>query len=143
MPAWRAAEATAPTAGTLIGHAANVNNQAANWDGNAPTFAAPTGQTLRAYVWTNSNGGGSLALASTVNTALGGLSPADITVTPVSVSGTLPVHPGNTATASFPTNFTRNTLHSADWTYGVSGTTLAGAAAGSYSQTTLYTATAL
>ena len=129
---------SAPTGATLTGHTTAVSNQAANWDGStAPTFAAPAGQTLRASAWTNSSGGGSLALATTVNTALPGVTPAAITVAPVVVSGTLPVHPANTTTAAFPTNFARNIVHAADWTYGVS------AAAGSYSQTTVYTATAL
>lgn len=133
---------TAPTAATLGGLAGDTSNAAADWDGTLPTFTAPTTQTLRAYAWTNSAGGGQLGMTTTVNTILGGITPADITVTAVGVSGALPAHPANTAGTTVG-SFARNVLHSADWTYGISAATLAGAAAGSYEQQTVYTATAL
>lgn len=122
---------------------ANGSNLASGWDGTAPVFTAPTAQTLTAYAWTNSSGGGQLGLSTTVNTAVGGLSAASVAVTATAVAGTLPAHPATTTTnANFGT-FTRNVLHSATWAYSVSAATLAAAAGGTYSQTTTYTATSL
>lgn len=123
--------------------AGNGNSLASGWDGTAPTFTAPATQSLTAYAWTNSTGGGQLGLATVVNTALGGMSSSSITVAATAGSGALPAHPGTTAdNANFGT-FTRNTVHTATWAYGVSAATLAAAAAGTYSQTTTYTATSL
>lgn len=133
----------APTSATLAALTGDTSNAAANWDGTAPTFSAPTGQTVRAYAWTNSAGGGQLGLASVVNTALTGIDPAAITVDATGVNGAMPAHPANTATnANFGT-FTRNTLHAADWTYSVDATALNAASAGTYEQVTTYTASAL
>lgn len=117
---------------------------ASGWDGaTAPTFTAPTAQSLVASAWTNSTGGGQLGLATVVNTALAGLSPASITVTPTAGAGALPAHPANTATnANFGT-FARNVVHSASWAYSVSAVALGAADPGSYSQETTYTATSL
>lgn len=123
--------------------AGNGNGLASGWNGTAPAFGAPTAQSLTAYTWTNSTGGGQLGLSTAVNTALAGITPADITVTPTAVAGTMPTHPANTTTnANFGT-FARNTVHSATWAYSVSSATLAAAAAGAYSQTITYTATTL
>lgn len=136
---------SAPTAATLTGLAANVSNQAANWDGTtAPTFAAPTGQALAASAWTNSRGGGSVAMVSTAaggNTATG-ITPANITVT-ASASPAGFTHPANTGSAAFTGTFAKNTVLTSNWTYGIAAATLNAAGAGTYTQTTVYTATAL
>lgn len=134
---------SAPTGATLAALSGDSSNTAANWNAAAPTFTAPTAQNLTATVWTNSAGGGSLAVSSSVTSALGGLSPEAITVSATGVSGSMPAHPANTDSAAFGSNFTRNTLHSATWAYSVDATALGNAAAGTYEQTTTYTATAL
>ena len=133
------------TSGVIPGGAApgNGNSQASGWDGSAPTFATPASQSLTAYLWTNSSGGASLALSSTVNTALGSLAPSDITVSSTAGAGTLPAHPVNTSNASFAANAPRNTLNTATWSYSISGSALTAAPAGTYEQTTTYTATTL
>lgn len=119
------------------------NSLASPWSGAAPTFSAPATQALTASAWTNSSGGGQLGLASTVTTALAGISPTDITVVPTAGAGALPAHPGTTASNANIGTFTRNTVHSASWAYGISAASLAAAAAGTYAQTTTYTATSL
>ena len=119
------------------------NSLASPWSGAAPTFAAPATQALTAFAWTNSPNGGQLGLASVVTTALGSISPASITVAATAGAGTLPTHPATTADNANIGTFTRNTVHSASWAYGISAATLAAAAAGTYAQTTTYTATSL
>ena len=128
--------------GAALTAAGTGNSLPSPWNGTAPAFGAPATQALTAFAWTNSSGGGQLALATAVNTALAGFSAASITVVPTAGVGTMPVHPGTTTNATIGT-FTRNTVHSASWAYGVSAATLAAAAAGTYSQTTTYTATSL
>lgn len=123
--------------------AGNGSNLPSGWSGAAPVFGAPTAQSLTAYTWTNSSGGGQLGLSTVVNTTLGGITPTDITVTATAGVGTMPTHPANTATNANIGVFTRNTVHSATWAYGIAAATLAGAAAGTYSQTITYTATSL
>lgn len=126
-----------------VATAGNGSSLASAWNGTAPAFGAPAAQSLTAYTWTNSSGGGQLGLSTNVNTPLGGITPADISVTATAVAGTLPTHPATTTSnANFGT-FARNAVHSATWAYSVTSATLAAAAAGTYSQTITYTATTL
>lgn len=122
---------------------ADGNNQAATWDGAAPTFANAAGQALTTYAWTNSPGGGSLSCATVANTkflAADGLTSADVKV----ASGTGLAHPGaDTSCAGPAVTFAKNTAMTGTWTYSILGTALANAAAGEHKQTTTYTATAL
>lgn len=137
---------TTPDSTTLGALTGNASDAAANWSGDppaAPTFAAPAGQALTAFVWTNSAGGGSLALSSDVTAPLSGLSPAAITVATTAGTAGMPAHPANTTTGNFTGTVTRNALQSATWTYSVDATALASALPGVYTQTTTYTATAL
>lgn len=118
------------------------NNQAATWNGAAPTFADPASQALTAYSWTNSPGGATLTcatVADTLFTAGDGLEASDITVTS---SGSL-AHPGANTACGGSTPIAKNTLAQATWTYAVSGAALADASAGEHKQTTTYTATSL
>jgi hypothetical protein len=136
---------SAPTAGTLGALTADTNNAAATWDGTTPpAFTAPATQALAASVWTNSRGGGKVTMASTAsasNTATG-ITTADITVTD-SASNAGFTHPANTGATTFTGNFAKNTVLTANWTYGIAAATLNSAGAGAYKQTTVYTATAL
>ena len=133
----------APTAATLGALTGDISDQIANWDGALPTFAAPATQAVNAYAWTNSPSDGQLGLSSAVDTALGTIAPSDITVVPTAGVGALPTHPGTTANNANIGTFAKNTLHSASWAYGVAPAALAAAPAGTYSQTTTYTATSL
>ena len=122
---------------------ADGNNVNAPWTGAAPIFTAPTAQTLTAFAWTNSSGGGQLGLASVETAGATSLTAANILVTPTVVTGALPAHPASTTTnANFGT-FTRNTVHSSTWAYTVDGTALTASTPGAYTQTTTYTATSL
>lgn len=128
----------APTGMTTDG-----NSNAISWDGTAPAFsatAAPS-DTLAAYGWTNSPGGGSLtcAAADAKFTAADGLTPADITVTN---AGTL-AHPGATTACGSTTAMAKNTLLSSSWTYAVKPAALQTAAAGTHTETITYTAVTL
>lgn len=137
---------SAPTATALGGLTADVSDQAADWGGTAPTFTAPTGQPLTAYVWTNSNGGGELGFASTITTAMSGtgaLAPSHITVAVSAATAGMPAHPATTSTNPNFGSFARNAVHSATWTYSVDATALEAAPAGVYEQETVYTATSL
>lgn len=135
----------APTGAALAALTGDTSNAAANWNGtSAPAFTAPTGQTVSAYTWTNSAGGGRLGLVTAVNTPLAGITPAAITVQVATGGvGAMPAHPATTTDAPSFGDFTRNTLHSANWTYSVDPAALAAASAGTYEQVTTYTATAL
>lgn len=127
--------ATAPTAPT------NGNNQAATWDGSAPTAtvsASPAG--LAVYAWTNAAGGGSLSYAAT---AFGANGPV---LGDISVASTGVAHPAPTtlATASTtPVTFGANAVQTGTWTYSLSNTNAAAWAAGEYNSTVTYTATSL
>jgi hypothetical protein len=115
------------------------NNQAANWDGTAPVFAAITNPAaVSAFAWTNSTGGGSLACAASALTAAGPVA-ADYAV----ASGAGLAHPGATAACATATTFPRNVLQTGTWTYSVAPATLNALAAGAYSGLITYTATSL
>lgn len=133
-----------PTVTSAPATPADGSLQAANWDGNAPVFGTAPSATVRAFAWTNSPGGAQLGLASVVDTPLGGITPADITVSAAAVGAlALLTHPATTATNANYALLPRNTVHQADWTYSIGTATLNAAAAGTYLQTTTYTATAL
>jgi hypothetical protein len=130
---------TMPTGGLADG-----NSQAASWDGNAPTFADVTGQTLSAFSWTNNVGGATLTcttVADQMFVTANGLTSADVDV--LNGGANTLAHPGNTTACSSPTPIPKNTLVSSTWTYSIKGTALAKAAAGTHKQTTTYTATTL
>jgi len=119
----------------------NGDSQAATWDGVAPTFAATTASTnpVHAYLWHNASGGATLSCA--VSTAFAnGLTAADVTV---SSSGAL-AHPGGATDCGTPTTgLVRNTLFTGDWTFDVSSTGMAAAAAGADFEVVTYTAVTL
>ena len=117
------------------------NNQAANWNGAAPTAAAATNPAAVAvFAWTNAAGGGSLSYAATAFGA-GGPTLGNITVT--SAAGLAHPAPAALATASTaPTTFGANTLATGSWTYTLGGTP-ATWASGAYTSTVTYTATSV
>ncbi|MEZ5537017.1 MAG: hypothetical protein R3F02_15520 [Thiolinea sp.] len=123
---------------------ADGNNVSVDWDGTAPTFSAATAQTLRAFSWTNSAGGGEVDCAvTTAFPAASNLLPSHVTITSTAVTNGGLAHPGADSACGTPTSFARNTLVSSDWEYQVTAAGMAAAAPGTYSQTMTYTATAL
>lgn len=123
------------------------NSQASGWTGVAPVWGTPTSTpspaSVAAYVWTNATGA-TLAMSTAVTTPLTGITPANIGV---SATGTnfLSGHPANTSLTTFAGTIPSNTAITSTWTYSIlnAATVLAATAAGTYAQTTTYTATAL
>lgn len=121
------------------------SNQAATWNGTAPTFVATAAtNSVTAFGWTNSTGGGRVTCAVTTPFT-GSLTGASVTVasTPIANGGL--AHPGaDTACGAGPqTTFARNTLVSSTWTYSVSAAGLTAATPGANTETVTYTATTL
>ena len=135
-PSW----STSPT--TLV----DGNNQAANWDGVAPSLSiTSTTNALAVYAWHNGGAAGAtLTFTGTAFTPAGGPTLTNITVADTALgTGTAIAHPGaNLGTAATAQNLTTNTLYSRTWTYTLGGTP-ASWAAGTYSGSVTYTATTL
>lgn len=130
---------TMPAGGLVAG-----NSQAADWDGNAPTFADATGQILSAFSWTNNQTGATLTCATVADQMFetaNGLTSADVEV--ANGGANTLAHPGANTACSGSTLIPKNTLVSSTWTYSIKGTALANASAGTHKQTTTYTATTL
>ena len=132
-PSW----STSPT--TL----ADGNNQAANWDGVAPSLSiTSTTNALAVYAWHNGGAGATLTFTGT-DFAAGGPTLTDITVADTVLgTGTAIAHPGANLGTAIAQNLTTNTLYSRTWTYTLGGTP-ASWAAGTYSGSVTYTATTL
>jgi len=125
---------------TTITSLTDGDSGAADWDGSAPTFGDTAAQSVNAFAWTNATGA-TLSCSTAEDAALTGLSPASISV--AKTAGSLD-HPGtDTGCSGSNTTITPNTLMTATWDYSIAGTTLLGANAGVYQQTTTYTATTL
>jgi len=128
--------ASAPTAPV------DGNNQAANWDGTAPTAstaANPPG-AVGVYAWTNAPGGGSLSYTASAFGA-GGPTLGNITVTPATgLSHPVPLALATSSTAAV--TFAATTVATGSWTYTLGGTP-AGWQAGTYTSQVTYTATSL
>ena len=121
---------------------ANGDNQAADWNGAAPSFNfTTTNNALAVYAWHNngSGGGAALTFTGTAITPSGGPALSDITAS--NTAGT-PAHPGGTLGTATTVNLTSNTLYSGTWTYTLGGTP-ASWLAGVYQGSVLYTATTL
>lgn len=142
---FQAALDTGIPGGVDVASIADGTNQATGWNGTAPAFVPnATGATLRAFAWTNSNGGGSLTGTSTGGfIGNGAPSASAITVSSAVVTGAGLAHPGANVETFTPVTFARNTLLASDWTYAIDGAALAGISAGTYTQTVTYTATTL
>lgn len=121
------------------------NNQAANWDGVAPSLSiTSTTNALAVYAWHNGGAAGAtLTFTGTAFTPAGGPTLTNITVADTALgTGTAIAHPGadlGTVNAQY---LTTNTLYSRTWTYTLGGTP-ASWAAGTYSGSVTYTATTL
>lgn len=129
---------------TLTGKPTGVtdtgNSKALTWNDDAP-FSDATTQDLTASTWTNASSGATLTCGvTTAFDAASNLSSSDITVS--KTAGTL-AHPGATTACGTPVPITKNTLFTGTWSYGISGTALAKAPAGAYSEVITYTATTL
>ena len=134
-PSW----STSPT--TLV----DGNNQAANWDGVAPSLSITSTTTaLAVYAWHNGGAeGATLTFTGTAFTPAGGPTLTNITVADTALgTGTAIAHPGANLGTVIAQNLTTNTLYSRTWTYTLGGTP-ASWAAGTYSGSVTYTATTL
>ena len=134
-PSW----STSPT--TLV----DGNNQAANWDGVAPSLSiTSTTNALAVYAWHNGGAAGAtLTFTGTAFTPAGGPTLTNITVADTALgTGTAIAHPGANLGTATAQNLTTNTLYSRTWTYTLGGTP-ASWAAGTYSGSVTYTATTL
>jgi hypothetical protein len=122
------------------------SNQAATWDGNAPSLTVTSNPTsVTASGWTNSTGGGNLkCTVSTPFGATSGLTSASVSVTssPASGAGSL-AHPGTDTSCGGTTTFARNAIASSTWTFSMSAANLAAANPGTNSESLTYTATTL
>lgn len=117
------------------------NNQNVDWDGTAPTLnAAALTDTVRAYAWT-STATADLTFAATPFNA-GGPALADITVDHTTVAGGGLPHPGADLANPQIGTFAGGAVRSSDWNFTLGGTP-AGWAAGTYTSTVTYTATAI
>ena len=127
---------TSPT--TLV----DGNNQAANWDGVAPSLSiTSTTNALAVYAWHNGGAAGAtLTFTSTAFAPTGGPLLSNVAVGASGLNP--PSHPGGTLDAATPVNLITNTLYSGTWTYTLGGTP-ASWAAGTYSGSVTYTATTL
>ena len=134
-PSW----STSPT--TLV----DGDNQAANWDGVAPSLSiTSTTNALAVYAWHNGGAAGAtLTFTGTAFTPAGGPTLTNITVADTALgTGTAIAHPGANLGTATAQNLTTNTLYSRTWTYTLGGTP-ASWAAGTYSGSVTYTATTL
>ncbi|MBC5785118.1 hypothetical protein H8N03_19380 [Ramlibacter sp. USB13] len=123
---------TGPAPVTVAG-----NNQAADWDGSAPSFAASPVGALTAYLWHNNAGGAALTCSAT--TPFTSLAATDILVS----SGAGLAHPGTDTACGTPVSgLARNTVHQGTWTYSVAASAINSTAAGSDFEIVTYTATA-
>lgn len=118
------------------------DNQAANWDGNAPTLGTVTNPAaVPVSAWTNSSGGGSLSYTASGFSPTTGPTLANISVG----SGAGLAHPGTTAlaaTSSAPSTFVRSVVATGTWTFSLTGSTLTWTP-GTYTTTITYTATSV
>ena len=134
-PSW----STSPT--TLV----DGNNQAANWDGVAPSLSI-TSTTNALAVYSGHKGGAAgatLTFTGRAFTPAGGPTLTNITVADTALgTGTAIAHPGANLGTATAQNLTTNTLYSRTWTYTLGGTP-ASWAAGTYSGSVTYTATTL
>ena len=129
-PSW----STSPT--TLV----DGNNQAANWDGVAPSLSiTSTTNALAVYAWHNGGAAGAtLTFTGTAFTPAGGPTLTNITVADTALgTGTAIAHPGANLGTATAQNLTTNTLYSRTWTYTLGGTP-ASWAAGTYSGSVTY-----
>ena len=134
-PSW----STSPT--TLV----DGNNQAANWDGVAPSLSiTSTTNALAVYAWHNGGAAGATLTFTGIDfTPAGGPTLTNITVADTALgTGTAIAHPGANLGTATAQNLTTNTLYSRTWTYTLGGTP-ASWAAGTYSGSVTYTATTL
>lgn len=126
---------------------ANGNNASVNWDGTAPVFSTTnTGDTVRAFSWTNASAGGKVTCSVTTPFgAASGLLASHVTVTNVAVAGAAATlnHPGADTGCTGTTNFSRNTVASSDWQFAITAAGMAAAAPGTNSEIITYTATTL
>ncbi|MGC4396746.1 hypothetical protein [Hydrogenophaga sp. T2] len=114
-----------------------------SWDGSAPTFMASTAPGLAAYAWTNVTGATLNGAVTTPDAGTTGLTASAIDVT-ASTTGTNPLpHPGTNTGTFTPVALAPNVAYSGTWTFGLNPTAAAAAAAGTFSQTVTYTASAL
>lgn len=119
------------------------NNQSANWDAVAPTFAlaTPVG-AVAAYLWHNNSGDASLTCSAT--TPFTTLVATDVLVASSGAAGFDLNHPGvDTACADTITGLSRNTVHTGSWTYSLKPSLLTTATPGSDTEVVTYTATTL
>ncbi|MFM9924242.1 hypothetical protein VLK31_14710 [Variovorax sp. H27-G14] len=118
------------------------NNQAANWDGTAPTLGTVTNPAaVPVYAWTNSSGGGSLSYTAAAFAPTTGPLLANIGV----ASGAGLAHPGGAtlvATGAAASTFATGTLVTGTWTFSLTGTALTWTP-GTYTTTIIYTATSV
>lgn len=119
-----------------------ANNQAANWNGAAPTVGTVTNPAaVPVFAWTNSSGGGSLSYTAAAFAA-GGPTLANISV----ASGAGLVHPGAatlaTTSGATPSTFRAATLATGTWTFSLTGSAVTWVP-GAYTTTITYTATSV
>ncbi|MFH0134450.1 hypothetical protein [Variovorax sp. EL159] len=118
-----------------------ANNQAANWDGTAPSLGTVTNPAaVPVSAWTNSSGGGSLSYTA-VAFAAGGPTLGNITV--ASGAGLTHPTPATLATASTgSTGFATTTLVTGTWTFSLTGSAVTWTP-GTYTTVITYTATSV
>jgi hypothetical protein len=118
------------------------NNQAANWDGTAPTLGTVTNPAaVPVSAWTNSSGGGSLTYTAAAFAPTGGPALTNIGV----ASGAGLAHPGGAtlvATGAAASTFVPSTVATGTWTFSLTGTALTWTP-GTYTTTITYTATSV
>lgn len=118
-----------------------ANNQAANWDGTAPTLGTVTNPTaVPVSAWTNSSGGGSLSYTAVDFTGSG---PALGNITVASGAGLAHPTPATLATASTgSTSFATTAVATGTWTFSLTGSAVTWTP-GTYTTVITYTATSV
>lgn len=133
---------TAPITWATAPAITTTNNQAANWDGTAPTLGTVTNPAaVPVSAWTNSAGGGSLSYTAAAFAPTGGPALANIGV----ASGAGLAHPGGAtlaATSTAPSTFVASTVATGTWTFSLTGSTLTWPP-GTYTTVITYTATSV
>jgi len=118
------------------------DNQAANWDGTAPTLGTVTNPAaVPVSAWTNSSGGGSLTYTAAAFAPTGGPLLANIGVS----SGAGLAHPGGAtlvATGAAASTFVPSAVATGTWTFSLTGTALTWTP-GTYTTVITYTATSV
>lgn len=123
------------------------NSKASGWDGaTAPGFAfTSTPASVLAAAWTNASNGGKLtgAVTTAFASTTMGLTAAKILVSSAPVAGGGLAHPGTSTAMGTPTNFSKNTVVSSNWTYSVDPAQLSSIGAGTDTEVLTYTAATL